>query len=159
MVRNLQMLRARGLLRRSTAKRSSAGRTPRLYRVERRRRNVSISDQLPNLESAIFRLAESYVFELVINDATTTLRVELFESLDEEGCYRCIVWETEVVNVGISVMDENGVSHNADWSTKIVAVDWGAYLKGDYSCFRAPSIKAALEMVVADIRREVIRSS
>jgi len=112
---------------------------------------------LPSLESPVFTLMETYVFDIEINDDVLSLRLELFESQGTPNLYRCVMWECAGMASEVSVVEQDGTSTSRHDVDNIVNVDWSAYLGGGFDCFEAQSLKFALEKVVRAIRAEVDR--
>ena len=109
------------------------------------------------IQSPIFRLIETYVFDVAFGDDGYPLRVELFQSVADDRWFRCQFWQTETAEVGVYISD--GDCFTKDSATHHILVDWAAYLSRDYSNFEANSTEDAVNTVLQDIRNYLAHTS
>lgn len=109
------------------------------------------------INSPFFKLLDAYNFDVMFGDDGYSLRVELFQDIDNEQTFRCLFWQTETVEVGVYV--SSGDCHVRDEATYHILVDWAAYLSGEYSCFTAASPKDALDSILTDLRKYLVHAS
>jgi hypothetical protein len=109
------------------------------------------------IASPVFKLLETYVFDVSFLDDGYTIKVELYQDLVKTDQYRCLFWQKEAVEVGVYYSD--GECIKKDSASHCIEVDWSAYLKGDYKLFVATSPQDALEKVFSDIREYIVHTS
>ena len=104
--------------------------------------------------SPVYELGKTYELDVRLGEVTFKMRIELFRNTEKPDHYRCHVWELEMFRLTPTFpMDESG--QPAQISDDMVMVDRGipssrvSYPREDIV---APSIEAALEIVMNDLK-------
>jgi len=113
------------------------------------------------IRSPIYELGKTCELDVQLSEVTYKVRIELFRNTEREDHFRCHVWELEMFRLTPTFpMDEEG--QPADISDDMVMVDRGinlsrvSYPREDIV---APSIEAALEIVINDLKASLALSA
>lgn len=97
---------------------------------------------IPAVAGPIYELARTVEFDVVIGDAATPIRVEIFQADDDESRFRARVWQREELPGGTA---------GADSESPEVLAERVIDLGETYLDFEAEDLEAALAAVLADL--------
>ena len=110
-----------------------------------------------SISSPIFKLLDVYQFDVFLMGDGYTLRVELFQDVEDPEKFRCSFWQIEVLECCYSEVEEGEAKLNR--ATYLVQVDWSSYLDNKFSSFAASSPDEALYLVMNDMREYLVHAS
>lgn len=100
-----------------------------------------------SVTSPIFRLVETFNFDIKLGDATDSLKIELYQDTANQKQFRCRIWQPEIVN--LKVTEANEVIE----AMKLILTSWDTNLhKNEFSCFMAENQKEAIQKVTDAIK-------
>ena len=106
------------------------------------------------ISSPICELAKICELDIQLGEDSYTLRIELFRNTEKDGHFRCHAWELEMFRLvpTFPMNESNEPAHSCD---DVVMVDRGiprSSIRYPVEDIVAPSIDAAFEIVLGDIR-------
>lgn len=107
--------------------------------------------------SPVFRLLDVYQFDVFFTGDGYTLRIELFQDVEDPKKFRCSFWQLEVLDCCYNEIEKGEAKTNR--ATYLVQVDWSPYLDNKFSLFAASSPGEALSMVIDDLRKYLAHAS
>jgi hypothetical protein len=97
-------------------------------------------------------------FDVDLDFDSFSLRIELLQSAIAPDWFRVHVWRTEFYRLQATFpQDKQSGQPLHEPSDENILVDWSHYLAQDYKHFQASNPEAALELVLDDIRRFLVR--
>ena len=108
----------------------------------------------PAVKSPFFELLRTVEVDLQMGDDLYSCRIELYRDTEDPGYYRAHVWELEHFRLK-PTFPQTRAGRPKDISDDLLLAERATQLTGRYRRFNASSPKAALDIVISDLRGRI----
>jgi hypothetical protein len=110
------------------------------------------------IKSSIYELIKTIEFDVEIGDDGFSLRLELFQSLEDSKTFRVHLWRTEFYRIQSTFPQESGTPKHEP-SDELIWIDWSTQLQEDYNNFQAENAENAVQLVLDEIRKRLVHTT
>lgn len=111
-----------------------------------------------SITSHMYEVIKVVEFDMDLDFDSFSLRIELLQSATAPDWFRVHVWRTELYRLQSTFpQDKQSGQPLHEPSDENILVDWSSCLSQDYKHFQANNPEAALELVLDDIQRFLVR--
>ncbi len=111
-----------------------------------------------SITSHMYDVIKVVEFDVDLGSDSFSLRIELLQSATAPDWFRAHVWRTELYRLQSTFpQDKQSGQPLHEPSDENILVDWSHYLAQNYKHFQASNPEAAMELVLDDIRRFLVR--
>ncbi len=108
------------------------------------------------INSDFFELVKMMEFDILFDQSLTTIRIELFQSIDRDNRFRARLWELESMRLTpTQPQDESG--EPTEITDDPVLLERSHGLTSDFTEFEAQNVMAALRLILVDIGKNLKR--
>ena len=113
--------------------------------------------QHPAVTSDVFKLIETFEFDLVVRDRFFPTRVELFQDSVRKGRFRCRMWERELYHMQMTLSQDGQRRARRPESDEEILVERTWELSSKFEDFAAASPAKALKLFLDSLGKYLDR--